>query len=232
MESSDMSGHGERSRFSFMASSASSIEAMTRPGSHCSRRKVSTTSARSESRQPEARRKAQRLAVLDGARPHALGDPRPGLREERAPADRLRRAQGRRRPERDRRELPRAEALAGVGRPQVHDRDRRRSGHASRRAPLRGRSRRCRPRRLQRARRALRLRRHPQRPPGRARRRTRPVPAGGRSRGRRDVSRLGRYRVPEGDAQDAADRGRRDRLDHPGGRDVRQASRTGRSSAT
>ena len=53
-------------------------------------------------------------------RPHALGDPRRRHRGERAPADRLRRLEALDRPERDRRELPRApEGLLADG-PHLH----------------------------------------------------------------------------------------------------------------
>ena len=54
----------------------------------------------------------ERLAGDDGARPHALGDARRRHRGQRPSAHRLRRRQARDRPQRDRRELPRAEGAS------------------------------------------------------------------------------------------------------------------------
>ena len=75
------------------------------------------------------------------------------------------------RPQRHRRELPRAEGEPRRRGAHLHLRDRRRDGHASRRAPLRGRPRRGGSARLRRARGPLRVRRDPPRPPGPPRRR-------------------------------------------------------------
>ena len=90
------------------------------------------------------RAERQPLRSDDRCRAHALGDPRACLARKRAPADRLRRRRDVDRPERDRRELPRAEGVT-----------RRRGAHlllgdrcggclAPDRAPLPGRPRRCR----------------------------------------------------------------------------------------
>ena len=151
------------------------------------------------------------------ARPHALGDPRRRHRGERAPADRLRRHEDVDRPERDRRELPRAARRPDRRGAHVQLRDRRRDRLAPDRAPLRRRSHGGGPAHVRRARRALHLRRHPPRPPRRARRRPAPDAARGRHRRRRDVPRLERGRVPEGDAPGAVPRRRRHRHDHARG---------------
>ena len=66
-------------------------------------------------------------------RPHAMGDPRPADRGERASAPRLHRPD-RRRAQRHHRELPRSEAAAEARGPQVRHRDRHRDRGASRRA--------------------------------------------------------------------------------------------------
>ena len=105
-------------------------------------------------RQPEVPHPDERLDGDDRSRPHALGDARCGHRGERPPAGRLRRRQGLDRLERHRRELPRAQGEPRRRGARLHVRDRRRDGHPSRRAPLRGRSRRGGSPRLQRGSRA------------------------------------------------------------------------------
>ena len=90
------------------------------------------------------------------------------------------------------------ESLSG-GRPPLQLRDGRRGRRPPDRAPLRGRSRRRRASRVRAARGALRLRRHPPRPPGPARRRALPVPARGRAREGRDVPRLLDRGLPDRD---------------------------------
>ena len=95
-----------------------------------------------EPREPEEPRRDERLERDDRPRPHALGDPRRGHRGERAPAGRVRSGQPFDRPERDRRELPRAQGESRRRRPHLHLRDRRRDRRPPRRAPLRGRPRR------------------------------------------------------------------------------------------
>ena len=62
--------------------------------------------------EPEGRGRPERLHRHARPRPHALGDARRRHRGERAPADRLRRREALDRPERDRRELPRAARAA------------------------------------------------------------------------------------------------------------------------
>ena len=156
----------------------------------------------------------ERLEVQSRPRPHALGDARRRHRGERAPADRLRRHQDVDRPERDRRELPRAAGGPDRRGAHVHLRDRRGDRLAPDRAPLRRRSHRGGPAHVRRARGPLHLRRHPPRPPGRPRRGPAPDAARGRDRQRRDVPRLERGRVPEGDAPGAVPRRRRHRHDH------------------
>ena len=113
-----------------------------------------------------------------GPRTHALGDARWGHRGERAPARRLRGLEGLDRPQRHRRELPRAHGEPRRRGAHVQLRDRRRDGDASHRAPLRGRPGRGCAARLRRARGPLRVRRDPPRPSGPSRRR---APAGCRS---------------------------------------------------
>ena len=167
--------------------------------------------------EPEGGRGSERLQVQARPRPHALGDARRRHRGERAPADRLRRLEDVDRPERDRRELPRAARGPDRRRAHVHLRDRRRDRLAPDRAPLRRRSHGGGPAHVRRARGPLHLRRHPPRPPRRARRRAPPDAARGRDRQRRDVPRLERGRVPEGDAPGAVPRRRRHRHDHPRG---------------
>ena len=71
---------------------------------------------RRQPREPQGGRRPQRLPRDDRPRPHPLGDPRQGQRGQRAPADRLRRRQARDRPQRHRRELPRAQGRARGGR--------------------------------------------------------------------------------------------------------------------
>ena len=98
---------------------------------------------RRQPREPEGGRRAERLRDDDRGRPHALGHARPRLRGERPPADRLRRRRARDRPERHRRELPRA--AASPSSTDGHEftlRDRRRGRRPPRRAPLRRRPRR------------------------------------------------------------------------------------------
>src|ERR1051326_1187313 len=65
-----------------------------------------------------------KLAAAAGAARPPFAN-RPGHRGERPPADGVRRAEEGDRPERDRRELPRAARRAAPGRPHVHVRDRR-----------------------------------------------------------------------------------------------------------
>ena len=109
------------------------------------------------------------------ARPHALGDARRRHRGERAPADRLRRREARDRPERDRRELPRAARgpRSTDGHTFTSETDAETVAHLIERhydgdlaEAVRA--------DLRRARGPLRLRRHPPRPPRRARRRAPP----------------------------------------------------------
>ncbi len=96
-------------------------------------------------------RRGRRAAGDDRARPHALGDPRPGHRGERPPARRLR---GRHphRPQRDHREPRRAAARPEGGGPRVHLGDRRGDRQPPDRAPLRRGSDRGRPKGVRRAR--------------------------------------------------------------------------------
>ena len=108
-ESSDTSGRGSASSSCCRASSGSSTAATTRPGSRCVRtdgldyvRAVGNLQNLKEAAGPNGSKSQAR------ARPHALGDARRRHRGERAPADRLRRHEAVDRPERDRRELPRA----------------------------------------------------------------------------------------------------------------------------
>ncbi len=130
------------------------------------------------------------------------------------PLDRLRRRQDRHRPQRDRRELPRAEAGARRAGSHVHVGDRRRSGRAHARARVRRRSRRGARARLPAARGPLLDRRHPPRPSEPARRRAPPDAARRRRRRGRDVHRVVRRRVPQRDAPRQLPRRRRDRRDH------------------
>ncbi len=107
----------------------------------------------------------------DRARPHALGDARRRHERERA-SPRGRGSRGARdRPQRDRRELPRAARPPRRERSRLHVGDRRRDGQPPDPGALRRRPRRGDAPRVQRARGALRLRRDPPRPPGPARRR-------------------------------------------------------------
>ncbi len=182
--------------------------------------------------EPEEGREAQRLAVFDRARPHALGHPRRVSEENAHPLTGCE-------------ERKAAVVLNGIV---ENFRELKRSlesdGHkfnsetdaevvlSPRRAALRGRPRRSRPRRVPGARRALRVRRRAQRPPGAARRRPRAVPAARWSRRGRDVPGLGRHGVPARDAEDAADRGRRSRVDHARRRHVHERrGRRGRARA-
>ena len=150
--------------------SASSTAATTPPGSRSSRTTASTTSAR---RQPLLSEggggRPERLPLEHGARPHALGHPRRRHRAQRPPAHGLRAGQDRDRPERHRRELPRAARAAQRRGAHVHLGDRRRDGRPPDRAALRRRPARGGAPRGRRARGPLHLRRHPPRPPGRAR---------------------------------------------------------------
>ena len=94
------------------ASSASSIGATTRRGSRCSRTTASSTSAPSGTSEAQGRGRRTTARPRHRSRPHALGDTRRRERGQRAPADGLRRRQAGDRPQRDRRELPRAEGRA------------------------------------------------------------------------------------------------------------------------
>ena len=132
-----------------------------------------------EPAEPEEAHGPERIAGDDGARSHALGHARRRHRGERSSARRRGRGEARDRPQRHRRELPRAaRAPLGAG-PCLLVRDRRRDGDAPDRGLLRGRPRRGGPSRLRGARGPLRVRRHPPRPPGHARRRAAAVPHGG-----------------------------------------------------
>ena len=148
------------------------------------------------------------------ARAHALGHARRRHRGERAPACRLRRVEALDRPERDRRELPRAPREPPRRGPRVRLRDRRRDRHAPDRAPLRGRPRRGRAPDVPRPRGPFHLRRDPPRPSGRARRGPPPDAARGRDRRGRDVPRLERGRVPARDPPRPVPGRRRHRRDH------------------
>ena len=213
--SSDMSAAGPRSRCSCRDSSASSTGAMTRPGSRSSRRTASSTSAPSAISAFLKEAAGSNGSRLDHrARAHALGDPRRRHRAERASADAVRRAQDGDRPERDRRELPRAARRASGRGSHVHVGD----GRGSRRAPARGRLRR-RPRRsrarcVREARRPLHLRPHPPRPSEPARRRPAPDADGRRARRRRELPRVEPRGVPRRDPPRAVPERRRDRVDH------------------
>ena len=113
----------------------------------------------------------RRLRRDHRGRAHALGHARQGLRRERASADRLHRGRGRDRPQRDRRELPRAQgALVEDGHAFTSETDAEVVAHLVERH-YNGRPRRGRPAGVRRARGPLRVRRHPPRPPGAARRR-------------------------------------------------------------
>ena len=147
--------------------------------------------------EPEARGRPERLHGDARPRSHALGDARRCHRGERPSAHRLRRREALDRPERNRRELPRAAWPPAGRRPRVHLGNRRGVRLAPHRAPLRRRPRRGGPQGLRRARGALRVRRDPPRPPRPARRHTPALPARrGRRRGR-DVPRLERRCVPQ-----------------------------------
>ena len=183
MELSDMSGRGERSRSSFMVSSASNTGAMTRPGV-----------ALLEDEGLDYIRAVGNLANLKRVAKHNGSQSSTGLGHTRW-ATHGRVSEKNAHPLTGCDERKAAVVLNGIV---ENFRELKRSlesdGHkfttetdaevvtASRRAALRGRPRRCRPRDVSRARRALRLRRHPPGPPGAARRRTRPVPARRRSR--------------------------------------------------
>ena len=143
-------------------------------------------------------------------RPHALGDPRPGDRGERAPALRHLRPDPHRR-QRDRRELRRAQGPAGGAGCRVHVGDRRRGDRPPRRRAQRWRPRRRRARRLRRVARPLRVRGDERRRAGRAGRGAQRVPADHRPRRRRAVHRLGDPGVPARDAPGPVHRERRDR---------------------
>ena len=160
----------------------------------------------------------ERLARDDRGWPHTLGDPRRRQRGQRAPAHRLRGRQACDRPERDRRELPRAEVRARGGRPHLLVRDRRRGGRPPARERLRRRPRRGGARRLRPARRALHLRRHPPQRARPARRRALRDAARGRARRGRELPRLEPRGVPRRDPPRRLSRARRDRRDHLGGR--------------
>ena len=164
-----------------------------------------------QSPEPEDRGGPEWIDLDARPRPHALGDPRQRHRGERAPADGLRRPQALDRPERDRRELPRADPRPEGRGPRVLLRDGRRDRLPPDRAPLRGRPRRGRPEGVQRARRALLLRRDSPRPSRPARRSALPDAARRRSRGGRDVPRLERHRLPARDAHRPVPRRRRRR---------------------
>ena len=124
----------------------------------------------------------ERLAVDDRARSHPLGDARRCHRRERASARRLRRLEALDRPERDRRELPRAARGAARRRTHLPFRDRRRSRRAPARGSLRRRPRRSRARCLLAARRALHVCRHPPRSSEPSGRRASPDADGRRAR--------------------------------------------------
>ena len=132
------------------------------------------------------------------------------------------------RPQRDRRELPRAQGLARPRRALVLVGDRRRGGRPPDRAPLRRRPRRRLPERLRAARGALLDRRHPPRPPGHPRRRAVPDAVGGRRRGRRDVPGILDRRVPARDAPRAVHRRPPGRRAPPGGCDLPRRGRRDR----
>ena len=165
------------------------------------KRRASVYARRRKPPDPEGARRAERLAGNDRPWPYALGDTRRRHREERAPARCGGAREARHRPERHRRELSRAARAPHRARSRLHvgdgrgDRDASRGG-ALRRRPGRGRS-----RRLLRARGAFRLRGHPPRPSGDARRGAPSVPDGRRAGRRRGVRRVQRGRVPRRDAR-------------------------------
>ena len=134
----------------------------------------STTCAPSATSRPLKQRRQARTAPSrrNRARPHALGHPRRRQRAERAPADRLRRRQAGDRPQRDRRELPRAEGSRWRprGTPSSTETDAEVVVHLIERH-YGGDLLEARSQRLQAARGPFRVRGHPPRPPGRARRR-------------------------------------------------------------
>ena len=143
---------------------------------------------------------------------------------ERAPADRLRRRAARDRPERDRRELPRAQGRARGRRPRVQLRDRRRGRRAPHRAALRRRPGRGRARRLPASSRATSPSSSIHRDhPGQARRRAAPVARSWSASATARCSSPRRRRVPARDAHGAAIRGRRRRRDHARGRPLHRA---------
>ena len=142
---------------------------------------------------PQRRRGGRRggaAAGDDRARPHSLGDPRPGERGERPPARRLRGA-GPDRPQRDRREPHRAAPRARGRRASVQLRDRCRDRRPPDRAPRPGRPDRGGASGVRRAARPLRVRGHARRPSRHACRRAAGVPAGRRAGRRGDLRRLG-----------------------------------------
>ena len=163
---------------------------------------------------PEGGRRSERLPVHDRPRPHALGDARRRHRAERAPADRLRRRQARDRPQRDRRELPRApRGAAGGGAHLLAPRPTPRWSRTSSRTPTTATS--SEPMRAA----YVRLEghftivAHPPRPPEPPRRRAQPDADGGRARRRRELPRVESRGVPDRDAPRAVPRRRRDRVD-------------------
>ncbi len=176
---------------------------------------------RRQPREPEGRGGPQPLGGDDGARAHALGHARRGQRGERAPPHRLRRGQARGRPQRDRRELHRAQGEAPGRGPHVQLRD----GRRGRRTPARGRlprrPRRGGARRVRPARGALHVRRHPPRRAAAPRCRAPADAARRRSRRGRELPRLEHDRVPLGDAPRAVPGRRRRRRAHARGRPLR-----------
>ena len=107
--SSDTSDRVSASRSCSTASSAWSTAATTRPASRSSRTTgLDYVRAVGPLDNLKARAGVERLDRDDRPRPHALGDARRRHRGERAPARRLRRGEALDRPQRHRRELPRA----------------------------------------------------------------------------------------------------------------------------
>ena len=187
---------------------------------------------RREPPEPEGGRRSERLARDARARPYALGHARLGDRAERPSARRLRRREALDRPERDRRELPRAPGAPPGGGSRVHLRDGRGVRLSPDRAPLRRRPRRRRPQGLRRARGALRVRRDPPRPPRPARRHAPALPAR-RRRGRGgDVPRVQRGRLPARDPHGLLPERSRGRRDHAGRRHLHRPQTGVRSSTT
>ena len=164
------------------------------------------------------RRRGRRAAGDHRARPHALGDPRPGHRGERPPPRRLQ-GQHPHRPQRDHRE-PRRAAAGPEGRgPRVHLRDRRRDRQPPDRAPLRRGPDRGRAEGLRGAAGALRVRRHAPRAAGHPGRGAQGVPADHRPGRERELHRLRDPRLPGPDAHRPRHQERRDRHGPQGRRD-------------